>query len=72
MDTIIKNTRTSMINSRIEVVDNPELNRKLFAFYERMINPFKEVETLYEKIDVDLEAIKQSRLLRKTVFIPCG
>ena len=57
-----------MINSRVEAVDDPQLNNKLFAFYERLVNPFAEVEGLYQKIEADTDRISACRQSRKYCF----
>ncbi len=56
----------SMVNSRVE---DPQLNNKLFAFYERLVNPFAEVEGLYEKIEKDTDVISECRRSRKDCFV---
>lgn len=53
--------QNSRINSRIESVDDPVLNRKLFSFYECLVQPFREVEALYDKIERSKREIENNK-----------
>ena len=74
MESMTYKFNESMINSRIEAVDDPQLNRTLFAYYERLISPFADVEGLYQKIknnkaDIEKSADERKRIMGSSVKV---
>jgi len=55
-------TSQSLINQRIESVEDPQLNRALFTLYERLVQPFREVEGLQAEIENKKSNIEKNKL----------
>lgn len=58
----------SRINSRIESVEDPKLNKALFMLYEQLINPFKEIEDLQAMIIQAKNRIKANQTEMNSFF----
>ena len=62
-------TQATMTASRIESVNDPELNKSLFSFYERLIVPFQEIENLYNNIFTAEQNIDYIKFEKKQILI---
>lgn len=47
----------SRINTRIEAVDDPKINKALFSIYEKLIEPFRQIEAKISRVNDLQEAI---------------
>ncbi len=53
------------ISTRIESVDDPQVNKALFSLYEALINPFKEIEELQAKVADNNDTIERNNAFSK-------
>ena len=58
----------SRINTRIEAVDDPKINKALFSIYEKLIEPFKKIEAKVAKINNLQELIEENKEYTKCSF----
>lgn len=58
----------SRINTRIEAVDDPKINKALFSIYEKLIEPFKKIEAKVARINNLQELIEENKEYRKCSF----
>ena len=72
----------SRINTRIEAVDDPKINKALFSIYEKLIEPFRQIEAKISLVNDLQEAIDDNEDYTKCslerifhfakYFSPCG
>ena len=58
----------SRINTRIEAVDDPKINKALFSIYEKLIEPFKKIEAKVARINNLQELIEENKEYTKCSF----
>lgn len=58
----------SRINTRIEAVDDPKINKALFSIYEKLIVPFKKIEAKVARINNLQELIEENKEYTKCSF----
>lgn len=58
----------SRINTRIEAVDDPKINKALFSIYEKLIEPFKKIEAKVTRINNLQGAIEENKEYTKCSF----
>lgn len=58
----------SRINTRIEAVDDPKINKALFSIYEKLIEPFKKIEAKVARINNLQGAIEENKEYTKCSF----
>lgn len=51
----------SRINTRIEAVDDPKINKALFSIYEKLIEPFRQIEAKISRVNDLQEAIDDNK-----------
>lgn len=58
----------SRINTRIEAVEDPQINKVLFSIYEKLIEPFKKIEAKVARINNLQELIEENKEYTKCSF----
>lgn len=58
----------SRINTRIEAVDDPKINKALFSIYEKLIEPFRQIEAKISRVNDLQGAIEENKEYTKCSF----